>query len=262
VADDEYILTDIPAVSEFERLGLLEQWADPFSWERLEAIGVASGWRCLEVGAGAGSTARWLAEKVGPSGTVVATDIDTRHLTGLPANVEVHGEDIRVEDPGGGPFDLAHCRQLLIHMIDPAAVLARMVAALRPGGWLFVEEADAGLLACSGHPDAGWATEFTRKVLVRYAEQTTMDLFFGRRLPPLLIGLGLEEVEARGLTRFGRGSDLELTRHRISLAGLRERSLSLGFRAEDWDRLTAVMADPGLELFGLTLVGAWGRKRG
>ena len=41
------------------------------------------GWRCLEIGAGRGSMATWLAERVGPAGQVVATDIDTRYLERL-----------------------------------------------------------------------------------------------------------------------------------------------------------------------------------
>ena len=35
---------------------------------------LAPGWRCLEVGAGGGSIARWLGQRVGPTGRVIATD--------------------------------------------------------------------------------------------------------------------------------------------------------------------------------------------
>ena len=38
------------------------------------------GWRCLEFGAGGGSIAAWLCDRVAPDGAVVATDLDTTVL--------------------------------------------------------------------------------------------------------------------------------------------------------------------------------------
>jgi 16S rRNA A1518/A1519 N6-dimethyltransferase RsmA/KsgA/DIM1 with predicted DNA glycosylase/AP lyase activity len=52
----------------------------------------------LEVGAGYGTIARWLAERVAPTGSVIATDIDPRLLTDMPAGVDVHRLDIRHDD--------------------------------------------------------------------------------------------------------------------------------------------------------------------
>ena len=63
------------------------------------ARGVGPGWRCLEVGAGAGSIAGWLADRVGPSGQVIATDLDTRFLEQQARpNLEVRRHDV-VRDP-------------------------------------------------------------------------------------------------------------------------------------------------------------------
>ena len=59
---------------ERERLAAIEAGLDPFSMECLQKIGVATGWRCAEIGAGGGSIAEWLCRQVGPSGRVVATD--------------------------------------------------------------------------------------------------------------------------------------------------------------------------------------------
>lgn len=74
--------------AEDERLDLLEQIYDPVSRRRRSFV--QPGWRCLEVGAGRGSMAVWLAEQVGPKGHVVATDIDTRYLARLDVpNLEV-----------------------------------------------------------------------------------------------------------------------------------------------------------------------------
>jgi hypothetical protein len=64
--------------------------------------------------------ARWLAGQVGPTGHVVATDIDPRFLADRePAGVEVRRHDITVDPIEEDSYDLVHCRALLIHMRDP-----------------------------------------------------------------------------------------------------------------------------------------------
>jgi hypothetical protein len=69
--------------TEDQRLSLLEQIYDPGSRRRRQIV--QPGWRCLEIGAGRGSMALWLAGQVGPSGEVVATDIDVTYLRRLEA---------------------------------------------------------------------------------------------------------------------------------------------------------------------------------
>src|SRR5215471_2822516 len=60
------------------RLGGLAALCDPSTLRHLTALGVGPGWRCLEIGGGAGSVARWLAAAIGPAGRLVVTDLDTR----------------------------------------------------------------------------------------------------------------------------------------------------------------------------------------
>jgi 2-polyprenyl-3-methyl-5-hydroxy-6-metoxy-1,4-benzoquinol methylase len=76
----DYFWSDHQADDELTRLKLIEQLNDPSTFRQLDAIGVAEGWRCLEVGAGAGSVVRWLSQRVGPAGKVVAIDLDVRFL--------------------------------------------------------------------------------------------------------------------------------------------------------------------------------------
>ena len=54
------------------------------------------GWRCAELGAGAGSMARWMADRVGESGSVTAIDRDTSLLKelGTRRNVTVVEDDL------------------------------------------------------------------------------------------------------------------------------------------------------------------------
>jgi len=122
-----------------ERLTLMSRMLDPQMFFRIEQAGVAPGWRCLEVGAGNGSVSAWLAAKVGPSGHVVATDIDTRFLDRLSIpNLEVRRLDVARDGLGEG-YDLVCCRALLHHVPERIDVVGRLAAAVKPGGVLLIE---------------------------------------------------------------------------------------------------------------------------
>lgn len=138
----DYII-DAAAERELARLRLLEDWADPGSIRCLDAVGVGTGWHCLEVGAGAGSMAAWLAGRVGPTGHVVASDVDTRFLQGgTQANVTVLQHDLREGPPPAGPFDVVHARLLLEHLPAVDRAIGHLCAALKPGGVLVIEDQD------------------------------------------------------------------------------------------------------------------------
>ncbi len=72
---------------EFERRRLASQanLLDNRTFEELDSIGVAEGWSCLELGAGTGTVVRWLVDRVGPTGRVVAIDLDTTALEQIEA---------------------------------------------------------------------------------------------------------------------------------------------------------------------------------
>jgi SAM-dependent methyltransferase len=135
---DESHLWANDRADEKQRLRLLEAVADPRSFRLLEQAGVGEGWRCAELGAGAGSVAGWLSERVGTTGRVLAVDLDTRFLAavGSRPNVDVVEQDLAEVDLTGGAFDLIHTRNVLVHLPERDAILERLIAALRPGGVL------------------------------------------------------------------------------------------------------------------------------
>src|SRR3954447_22518034 len=143
----QYVFGEHADDAELQRLRLVEGWADQTTTESLRKTGVRRGWRCLEVGAGAGSIARWMSDAVAPAGAVVAADLNPRFLDDMPDNVEVRRHDLMSDDLEVGAFDVAHSRLLLMHLPDPTAALKKIVAAVKPGGWLVTEEADWGLFA-------------------------------------------------------------------------------------------------------------------
>ena len=99
---------------EHERLKGMEQLWDPGTTARMAALGVAPGWRCLEVGTGAGSIAAWLAERVGVDGEVLATDISLVHLEGLERpSLRFRRHDILTDPLPAEHFDFGHARLLV-----------------------------------------------------------------------------------------------------------------------------------------------------
>jgi len=122
---------------ELERLTAIEALYDRYTTWCLADLGVTDGWRCLEVGFGAGSVALWLAGQVGSTGHVVATDLDPRFLDGHGlANLEVRKHDLVADPLEEAVFDLAHARTVLEWIPDSQGALERMVSAVRPAaGW-------------------------------------------------------------------------------------------------------------------------------
>ena len=102
-------------------------------------MGVGTRWKCLDIGAGGGSIAQWPCTQVGPHGSVLATDIDTRFLGALAEpNLEVRRHAISADDLPEATLDLVHTRLVLMHLPAREHVLARLMAALKPGGWLLL----------------------------------------------------------------------------------------------------------------------------
>src|ERR1041384_329208 len=124
--------------TELPRLSALAGMHDADTFRCLSTLGVSSGWCCLDVGAGPGYVARWLATAVGPAGTVTAMDRDTRMLRGFenPSNLEQLDADILAEASAPASFDLVHCRTTLMHIPQRAELLARLASWVRPGRWL------------------------------------------------------------------------------------------------------------------------------
>jgi ubiquinone/menaquinone biosynthesis C-methylase UbiE len=94
----------------------------------LEDRGVSESWRCPEVGRGGGSITSWLANRVGPTGHVLVTDIDPRFLEPLAAqNVEVRKHNIVTDPLPDATFDLIHARLVLVHLPERENVLTGLV---------------------------------------------------------------------------------------------------------------------------------------
>src|SRR4051812_6487199 len=72
--------------AERDRLESLTSLYDARTLELCERLGVSAGWDCLDAGAGTGSLALALHERVAPDGTVTALDADARFLRPVEAD--------------------------------------------------------------------------------------------------------------------------------------------------------------------------------
>jgi SAM-dependent methyltransferase len=207
--------------------------------------------------------ARWLAARVGPTGRVVATDLDPRFLDGLAtAGVEVRRHDILVDPMEEGTFDLVHCRALLCHLDDPRLALARMAAALRPGGWLLVEDADYITFEAAGdHPLAPAWNRAASRLAASLASSDGVDLHLGRRLPGLFRHLGLEQQGHEGLVRVHPGGSPGANFFRQSFEPFRQgRRQTAGLSDSDVDALIDALGDPSFDFVDAVSYAAWGRR--
>lgn len=139
MSEARYIFEDRASAAELERLRALEAIFDPASRALLGSALALEGRRVLEVGAGAGSIARWLGERVGTAGHVVALDTNTRFLDGLAGVEVIEGSLV---DVSLAPFDLVHARYVAIHNADRRAFFEALVKHVAPGGVLVLEEPD------------------------------------------------------------------------------------------------------------------------
>lgn len=249
-------LVDTKTTAELERLTALEDIFDPFSLRNLERLGIQSGWRCLEVGAGAGSIARRMGELAGP-GNVVATDVSTAYLTPLTElGIEVLRHDVTVDD-APGEFDLIHCRFVLDHLPERDDAIKRMASWLRPGGWLLVE---AGTTApeLSSNPAVRRAMEALNRVL---SETIGTGTTWGRTLPFPLVAAGLVDCAAEGQVLPAVGGSA-LARWLVAThKTIVQPALSSGvITVAELDEAYAAYASPSFVDYTWITVAAWGRR--
>jgi SAM-dependent methyltransferase len=163
----------------------------------LERLGLEAGWTCVDVGAGGGDVSVALAEMVGQDGRVYAVDSDpmardeVARAAAAAAQAQVialtqAGEDLLLPEQ----VDLAFCRFLLLHVHDPAVVVRRMAAVVKPGSWVVAQEPITSAGRIAGAP-------------LSMPDARHQDI--GALLPALLRDAGLEVIDAWGESPAGVG---------------------------------------------------------
>jgi len=247
------------------RFELLARLSDPATIDYLLRIGVGGGWRCLEIGAGGGSIAAWLCRRVGPAGRVVATDTDTRFLKELEfSNLEVREHDVTKDDIEGASFDLVHARNVLVHIPARTAALRRLAGALRPGGWILVEDPEVGTFA--PEPEApGELKELFGKVtaaIFSFLQGSGLDPYFGARWFGLLHLLGFEQVSSEGRLHCFSGAPGGMkSPHMPAFAQLREQIVAGGAVTDkEFMAFLDLQNNPSFKWREGLTIAAWGRR--
>lgn len=250
---------DNSATAEYQRLDLMSKILDPRTRASLLSLGLTEGWNCLELGGGNGSITEWLCEVVGESGRVASVDINPQLLELIPSqNLSVRKVDARTEDLPAGPFDLVMCRATLHQVSEYApAVLAKMAAATRPGGWIFVCEPDFNLVrTCE---PATWAKAWNG--IIEWGHSQGVEWYIGRKLPAMVQALGLGYPEAKTEVPNIRGTTRDALYFQMVFEMIRDRAIESGFvDAPTLEAASKLLADPDAWTQCWMLTSVWIRK--
>jgi ubiquinone/menaquinone biosynthesis C-methylase UbiE len=251
-----YVFAD-SSDKEHDRLRLLASLLDPVHRQVLERAGVAAGTSCMEMGAGTGSIAAWMAGRVGAGGQVVAADINVSFLDDLSdtPNLAIRQFNVLADPLPDGAFDIITARALLHHLPSWEAVVARWAAALKPGGALVLIEPDAGVGMASAEDVhrrfwSGWC---------QWGESVGVDFRLGGKLPKSLQAAGLDVTSAAMEVPFYTGESPWATLFLQTLQAAKPRlgswidpDLVAGFEA--------ACADPGNWTSSLGWMAVVGRR--
>lgn len=246
-------------------------WAD-LAHDLWDRAGFGRGDRLLDLGCGPGFAALELAERVGPSGSVLAVDASARFTGALDlearqrglAHLTARAERVEALELEPESLDGAFARWIFCFLPAPARVVERVIAGLRPGGRLVVWDY-LHYFATALHPPG---PAFDRVVAAVHESwrRSGGDLNVGERLPGLIAAAGCRILDLVPLTRFPRpGTPLwEWPTGfffgyvpRLVEAGLLTDAERLAFESEWRER----EADPGAFLSPPPMVGIVAEKR-
>jgi ubiquinone/menaquinone biosynthesis C-methylase UbiE len=236
---------------------------DGFSTQRISSLLDLRGKRCLEVGAGGGSIAVWLADRVGPDGSVLATDLKPEQIPSHE-RLTVLQHDLVNEPAPEGEFDFIHARLVLNHLPERREILHRLVGALAPGGIILNEDWDAtrtDLVVAAPTPQAGELYRLYQETIgPKILARAGTDRSWARRVHAHLLDEGLSNVDtlvhSRNWTGGSQGAQLVVS----SLDQLRASFLAHGMTETQLAQLRVLLDDPQLVIHGHLLFSTSGQR--
>lgn len=263
MSESNYML-DNDWINERERFDAIERNLDPGTIHALTEIGVSSGWNCLEVGAGGGSITEWLCKRVGPEGTVTALDLNTRFVATLDyANLEARVQNVVTEDVPKEEYQLVHSRFTLAHIPERDSVLVKMVQAVRPGGWILIEEPDFSTEGVVPESEGSKRQLFESGIasIKEFQRQRGMDIYYGHALFGKLNSLGVTNVRSVGRSLTVQGGTPESREVALTMEQLQAPAIATNVISEpDYLEFRSLFDDEDFYFRMYMMVSTWGQK--
>ena len=263
----DYLLAG--GAAELERLTVQARALEPEAERMLDAISIAPGSSCVDLGCGAMGILEPLSRRVGAEGHVTGVDTDTKQLAAARKMVEergLHNVEIMERDAynTGLPdvsFDFTHVRFVFAPVGRDDQLVAEMLRLTKPGGIIAIQEPDAAPWACYPEHES-WKT--LRDAIVDAFRKGGGDFNVGRRTYKMLRDAGLEDVKIRAAALALQDQHPYMRSPLQFAVSLRQRILDGGTLSEaDLDRLVAdcekIISDPGTVVMSFIVTQVWGR---
>ena len=197
----------------------------------LERLGLGTGWCCVDVGAGGGDVSVALAEMVGREGRVYAVDSDPLARDEVAHAAATYTQVIALTQAGEDLIlpelvDLAFCRFLLLHVHDPAEVVRRMTAVVKPGAWVVAQEpiTSAGRIAGKSLSMPGARHQDVGALLPALIRDAGLDVVDAWAEAPAGVGPGPVARYLESLTGVVPGDDPVVLPPLVTVIGRRPRA--------------------------------------
>ena len=181
-----------------KRLNVLSDVLYPHTKSLFENNGITKGMSFLDAGCGGGNVSVMASQIVGNTGKITAIDFDEQIIALNQQEASENGitniqykamsiYDIEFKNE----FDMAYCRFLLSHLIEPRSALQKLAASVKPGGRIIAED-----VHFSGHFCYPHNTAFEKYVALysQAARKRGHNPEIGPELVTLFRDAGIKEV--------------------------------------------------------------------
>jgi SAM-dependent methyltransferase len=159
--------------------------------------------------------------------------------------MEIRRHNIVTDPLPDAAFDLIHARLVLIHIPEREKVLARLIAALKPGGWIVEEEFDSQSLPCDPLQIPGEVQLKTQAAVFRLLDEQGVERRWGRLVHSRMRALGLVDVHAEARLSMWQGGSTGASLTRTNFEQLHGPLITRGYvTQEEWKEDIARLDDP------------------
>jgi SAM-dependent methyltransferase len=234
---------------------------DQFTTRRLSQARIPGPSRCLVIGAGAGTIARWLADRVGADGDVVVTDTDLGLVPADPG-VTVLRHNLATDPLPPDAFDLIYARSVTVALPGRQELLEKLVTTLAPGGTIVLDELATGYdpyLLDTSDPATRRLFASYRRAFRVVLQQAGIDPW-GRPTHQAMVEAGLVDVDTEWWARSCRGGEPGCRLLRAFVTQLSTELTAAGMTPPELAEFGELLLDPQVVICGCPAVSTAGRK--